>query len=108
MSAQTTPVQLDLKRDEHLRIQWQDGLVSVYSISLLRSMCPCAMCKTIRQEKETKRPLLQVLPGNYAEPITALSAQLVGNYALQIEWSDQHGSGIYSFEYLREISPQRK
>jgi DUF971 family protein len=67
-------------------------------------MCPCAQCKTIRQEKETKRPLLQVLPGNYAEPITALSAQLVGNYALQIEWSDQHGSGIYSFQYLREIS----
>jgi DUF971 family protein len=107
MSAQTTPVQLDLKRDEQLRIQWQDGLVSVYSISLLRSMCPCAMCKTIRQEKETKRPLLQVLPGNYAEPITALSAQLVGNYALQIEWSDKHGSGIYSFQYLREISPQK-
>ena len=107
MSPQTTPVQLDLKRHERLRIQWQDGLVSVYSISLLRSMCPCAMCKTIRQEKEAKKPLLQVLPGNYAEPITALSAQLVGNYALQIEWSDQHGSGIYSFEYLREISPEK-
>jgi DUF971 family protein len=39
--------------------------------------------------------------------MTALSANLVGNYAMQIEWSDGHGSGIYSFEYLREISPQK-
>ena len=106
-TAQITPTRLDLKRDERLEIEWQDGLVSVYSISLLRSMCPCAMCKTIRQEKQTSKPLLQVLPGNYSAPMTALSANLVGNYAMQIEWSDGHGSGIYSFEYLREISPQK-
>ena len=106
MSPQTTPVRLNLKKEEKLEIDWQDGVTSVYSISLLRSMCPCAMCKTIRQEKETRKSLLQVLPGNYSTPMTAVSAELVGNYALKIEWSDQHGSGIYSFQYLREISPQ--
>jgi len=37
-----------------------------------------------------------------------LKAELVGNYALRIDWSDDHGSGIYSFEYLREISPPAK
>ena len=31
------------------------------------------------------------------------SAQLVGNYALKLAWSDGHGSGIYSFRYLREL-----
>jgi DUF971 family protein len=31
---------------------------------------------------------------------------LVGNYALRIDWSDTHGSGIYSFQYLREICPK--
>ena len=106
--AQITPVRLDLKKDEKLEIQWQDGRTCVYTISLLRSMCPCAMCRTIRQESEGKRkPMLQILPGNYATPITALSANLVGNYALQIEWSDGHGSGIYTFEYLRELDAQR-
>jgi DUF971 family protein len=30
----------------------------------------------------------------------------VGNYALRIDWSDSHGSGIYSFQYLREICPK--
>ena len=52
-----------------------------------------------------KKTGLSILPGNYAEPITALSAELVGNYALKIEWSDGHGTGIYSFEYLRDICP---
>jgi DUF971 family protein len=109
MSSRTTPVSLDLKKSERLEVRWQDGQVSIYPITLLRTMCPCALCRQVRQEKETapptKMPRLQILPGNFATPITALSAELVGNYALQIEWSDAHGSGIYSFTYLREISP---
>jgi DUF971 family protein len=101
----TIPVKLELKRDEKLVIHWKDGVVSTYSLSLLRSRCPCAACKTVRQENQGKKPLLQILPGNYSAPLSAVSAELVGNYALQVEWSDQHGSGIYSFEYLREIAP---
>jgi DUF971 family protein len=101
--AECTPVRLDLKRDEKLEIQWQDGKTSVYSISLLRSKCPCAQCKTIRQEQDLKKPLLQILPGNYSAPLSAISAELIGNYAIKIEWSDNHGSGIYSFQYLREM-----
>lgn len=99
------PVKLNFKRDEKLEIHWQDGRISVYSVSLLRSKCPCASCKTVRQEDQQKKPLLQILPGNYSQPLSALSAELVGNYALKIEWSDNHGSGIYSFQYLRDISP---
>jgi len=100
-----TPVKLDLKRDEKLEIQWLDGRVCVYSISLLRTNCPCAACKVVRQDDQKKKPLLQILPGNYSQPLSALSAELVGNYALKIEWSDNHGSGIYSFQYLRDLCP---
>jgi DUF971 family protein len=103
-----TPIRLNLKKDEKLEIQWQDGLVSVYPISLLRSMCPCALCRQVREEDQKKKPLLQILPGNYAAPLQVLHAEFVGGYALRLDWSDQHGSGIYSFEYLREISPQKK
>jgi hypothetical protein len=42
-----------------------------------------------------EKALLTILPGNYSGPITVINAQLVGNYALKIEWSDQHDSGIY-------------
>lgn len=117
MTPQTTPVRLNLKRDEKLEIDWQDGLRSVYSISLLRSMCPCAQCKLVRDGRDPhdispaapkKKALLPILPGNYATPLSAVKAEFVGNYALRIDWSDDHGSGIYSFQYLREISPEKK
>ena len=31
------------------------------------------------------------------------SIQTVGNYALQLIWGDGHQTGIYTFDYLREI-----
>jgi len=107
MSSQTTPIRLDLKRDEKLEIEWEDGHVCVYNIGYLRSMCPCAQCKIVREgESKKKRTSLKILPGNFAAPVTAVGAELVGNYALRIDWSDKHGSGIYSFQYLRDICPK--
>jgi DUF971 family protein len=100
------PVKLDLKRDEKLTIVWNDQTSDVFTLALLRAKCPCASCKTVRQEDQQKKPLLRILPGNYAEPLSALSAELIGNYAIKIEWSDKHGSGIYSFSYLRQIIPR--
>ena len=106
-SEQTTPVRLDLKRDEKLTVAWQDGAVCVYPLVLLRKMCPCAACKELRAA-ETTRPKtsLSVLPENFVGNPTVVEAQLVGNYALRIEWSDSHDTGIYSFQYLREICPE--
>lgn len=105
MTPQTTPVKLNLKKDEHLTIEWQDGQVSVYTVSYLRTMCPCAQCKAVR-ESAAKKPKtsLSILPGNFSNPLAATGAEMVGNYAIRIDWSDDHGSGIYSFQYLREIA----
>jgi DUF971 family protein len=114
ITPQTTPVNLDLKKDSGLTVRWQDGRVSTYSLTLLRSMCPCATCKMVREQRdphdiapqpvEKKKPLLPILPGNYVGAITVNHAELVGNYALKIDWSDGHDSGIYSFEYLRGLN----
>ena len=27
----------------------------------------------------------------------------IGNYAIGVDWSDGHNSGIYSFDYLRTL-----
>lgn len=108
MNPEITPIRLDLKKNERLEIDWQDGLKSVYPLSLLRSMCPCAVCKNQREEQSKRKSLLTILPGNYSGEISVVHAELVGNYALRIDWSDQHGSGIYSFQYLRELSPQKR
>jgi len=109
MTPQTTPLKLDLKRDERLEVRWQDGHTCVYPIAYLRAHCPCAGCKAEREERLKQAPAksrLTVLKGDHARPLTAVEAELVGNYALRIEWSDNHGSGIYSFQYLREICPE--
>jgi DUF971 family protein len=100
MEDRFTPTRLHLKKDEKLEIDWKDGRKCVYSVSLLRSMCPCAQCKTTRAQPSK----LMILPGNYSGKLTAVGAEMVGNYAIRIDWSDEHGSGIYSFEYLREIA----
>ena len=112
----TTPVRLDLQRDARLTIDWADGRTSVYPVAVLRTMCPCALCRSVRDGADPhdispkpsgkKKPLLNILPGNFADPVRVLSAELVGNYAIRLEWSDDHGSGIYSFQYLREIDAQ--
>lgn len=106
MAAAPTPLKLDLQKDRQLTIEWQDGARSIYPVAYLRAMCPCAMCRQEREEKAAaKRPMLRVLPGNFGGALTVLSAELVGNYAIRLDWSDSHGSGIYSFAYLLSITP---
>jgi len=109
MSDPTVPTSLTLKRDEGLTVVWADGQVSQYPLFYLRSLCPCAACKEVRgAEKPVKKSSLNILPGNYATPLTVTGVEKVGNYALRIEWSDEHASGIYSFQYLREIMREKK
>ena len=72
MTPQTTPTRLDLKKEESLTIDWQDGRHGVYSLTMLRSMCPCAQCRIVRDGADPhdispapkKKPLLTILPGN--------------------------------------------
>ena len=100
-----TPKKLSLQRDKQLQITWGDDTVSVYPIGYLRSHCPCASCRLVREDTKPKSRLA-ILPGNYTDPLSVLGAEMVGNYALRISWSDNHSSGIYSFEYLRQIAPR--
>src|SRR4051794_38544034 len=110
MPAETvTPVRLNLKKDEKLEIEWSDGTTSVYPISLLRGRCPCAACKNEREleqkEKASKKLGLKILKGDHTAPLAVINAELVGGYAIRLDWSDGHGTGIYSWQYLREIAP---
>lgn len=105
----TNPTDINLKKTEALFITWDDGHTSVYPIDYLRTMCPCASCKTFRENqarnRSKKKTSLSVLPGNYIGELDATGASLIGNYAIKIEFSDGHDTGIFSFEYLRQIDP---
>ncbi|MDX2117579.1 MAG: DUF971 domain-containing protein [Planctomycetota bacterium] len=102
-----TPVKLDLKKDRGLTIEWDDGTTSYYSIAYLRRMSPSADMKQLREEM-AKNPLT-VLPANAgrAGALVATDAEMVGNYAIKISFSDGHDTGIYSWRYLREIDPEQ-
>ena len=106
MNANMTPLKLDLKRDEKLQITWSDGVVSIYTLAVLRKNCPCAECRTKREEQPKKKVLLPILTGDHSRPVTSASAEMVGNYAIQLAWTDGHSAGIYSFAYLRELAGQ--
>ncbi len=102
------PVHLDLKKDRGLTVEWRDGRTSYYPIPYLRKMSPSAETKTLREEM-ARNPLtvLPSRPGGDRGPITAVGAEMVGNYALRITFSDGHDTGIFSWRYLREIDPER-
>ena len=97
------PETIDVKKSQGLHITFADASVCDYSLEQLRSMCPCATCREQRAEKKISKPLLKVLPGNYAGDVVIDSVELVGNYAIRITWTDGHDSGIYSFKYLHEL-----
>ena len=104
-----TPAELDLKKDEGLAVVWSDGVRSYYPIAHLRRLSPSADARELRKQMQ-KNPLT-VLPagkgGGGSGPLVATNAELVGNYAIKIEFSDGHRTGIYPGSYLREIDPER-
>lgn len=99
---QTTPIDVRLKlKEQELRITWGDGRQSVYPLPVLRGMCPCANCRTEREER--RKAVLPILSAQPVEDLCAVDGWLVGNYAIQITWSDGHDSGIFDFRYLRSL-----
>lgn len=98
------PVHLDLDRRRGLTIHWAGGARSFYPIDYLRRMSPSADAAAIRDEIE-RNPLAVVPASTGRDALAAVDAELVGNYAVRIRFSDGHDTGIYSWDYLREIDP---
>ncbi len=99
-----TSVKVKVSSGEGVEITWSDQHTSLYNFPYLRDHCPCAMCNDEREKKAQHGPAASVLP-MYKPKVTASSASAVGSYAIQIQFSDSHATGIYSFEHLREICP---
>ena len=55
------------------------------------------------------RPKTQEAPANpfqmFTPKLKMKSIEPVGSYALRIEWSDGHNTGLYSYDHLRHICP---
>ncbi len=82
-----------------LGIVWEDGHESYFPGHYLRCACPCAMCVDEMSGRKVLRNT------EVPETVQAVKLEPTGNYALRIDWSDGHSTGIYTYERLRELCP---
>lgn len=88
------PTHVELHSAAHLlTIQWSDGVQTDFSLRYLRGWCPCATC-------QGHFALSKVFADSDA---TLMDVEPVGSYAMKLTWLSGHNTGIYSFEYLRQI-----
>ncbi len=93
------PIEIGRAHLFDIKVKWQDGHESVYPAKALRLHCPCAGC--VDEMTGERRVTARQVP----DDVKPLGIQLVGNYAISIQWSDAHRTGIYAFDLLRKLCP---
>jgi DUF971 family protein len=78
---------------------WDDGQKSVFTTEFLRTNCPCAVC--LNEREENRKQGLFSLP--IANQTDLRNIELSGRNAIVITWGDGHKTGIYTWEYLRNL-----
>lgn len=91
------PTEISQESNTQLRITWADGRVCNYDSAELRRVCPCAQCVNEWTGQRTLKPEA------IADEVEIGNLEVVGRYALNFQWSDGHETGIYSFQYLRDL-----
>lgn len=94
------PREISQESNSLLRITWADERICDYAAVALRRACPCAQCVNEWTGKRTLRPEA------ISDEVEINDLNIVGRYALNFRWSDGHETGIYSFQYLRDLCEQ--
>ncbi|HEX9307557.1 MAG TPA: DUF971 domain-containing protein [Anaeromyxobacter sp.] len=90
------PEAIDVSASGDIRIVWAGGPEVGVPAARLRDLCPCAGCV----EEGTGKKILD--PATIPADIRPEKIVSVGNYAVQIQWSDGHSTGIYTWQTLRD------
>ncbi len=90
---------------DFLAIRWVDGREDVWSGEFLRQHSPSAenMGEVDILGKRWGGDGPRLFPG-----VQLVAFQKVGNYAVTLEFSDGHKTGIYSWSYLRALRADAK
>jgi DUF971 family protein len=84
--------------EQVLELVWDGGRVDRLDYRHVRAQCPCASCRDEWTGERIVQPE-SILPDLQLEGMEA-----VGNYAVRLIWSDGHGSGLYTWDYLRTLA----
>ena len=96
-SAPAAPTGVELEPPRHLRVEWPDGRTDRIEFRTLRLNCPCAGCVDEWTHQRTLRP--ETVPLD----VGLLELKPMGNYAVQLGFSDGHQSGIFTWALLRTL-----
>lgn len=89
------PTALEVSPAGELVVTWDDGRQSRLPARELRLACPCAACV----DEWTGRRTIE--ESQVDAGIRPVALEPVGNYAVQIRWSDGHDTGLYPWRLLR-------
>ena len=101
MEQAATPMPAEITRaNQHdVKIRWQDGHESIYPARALRLACPCAGCV------DEMTGQIRLVATSIPQDVHPLSINVVGRYAINMQWSDGHNTGLYAFDKLRAMCP---
>jgi len=89
-----------LKSEQQLELVWSEDSTTRLPFQFLRGRCPCANCVN---EITGKR---MVGPEDVDPDVSPTKLGFSGNYALTIHWSDNHHTGLFTWDYLAELSAE--
>ncbi len=95
------PTEIIEENEREVSIKWSDAAETRFAAPDLRRACPCAGCV----HEWTGEKILK--PTSVSDDLTLSSVGIVGRYALNFIFSDGHDTGIYTFNYLRQLSEKK-
>ena len=99
------PMPLELKNVQlignEIAIVWNDGVESYLALERFRRACPCALCGG---EPDVLGNIMRPDVSYTSSSFELTGWQIIGGYALQPRWADEHSTGLYPFQYLRRLT----
>lgn len=81
-----------------ITLKWPNGETVSVPSHMLRKACACANCI----DEMTRHPILD--PASIPTDIHALSVTTIGNYAINVDWSDGHSTGFFPYKTIKELA----
>ncbi len=100
MSEKPRRIRVD-RAEGWLEMDWADDGILRARLSDVRKACPCALCKDLRAKQDDQ---LQMITAEQTPSADLSDVVPVGNYAIQIRWTDGHDTGIYTYSYLKQLA----